>query len=63
MTRVTAGSIWSGTDGVKFRVTAVARTGEETWIVYAKLGDPKSSFSCLEPAFLQRFSESVNEGR
>ena len=59
--KVTTGSIWAGINGVRFRVTAVASTGDETWIVYTKVGDPKSSYTCLEPAFLQRFRESINE--
>ncbi len=59
--KVTTGSIWTGMNGAKFRVTAVARTEDEIWIVYSKLGDPKTSYSCLEPAFLQRFQENVNE--
>ena len=59
--KVTTGSIWNGMNGVKFKVTAVARAEDETWIVYTKLGDPKSSFSWLEPAFLQRFRENINE--
>jgi hypothetical protein len=57
---VTTGSIWTGGFGVFFKVTAVARTGDETWIVYTKIGDPKSSYSCLEPAFLQRFHQHIN---
>lgn len=61
MTNVTTGSIWTGINGVRFKVTAVARTGDETWIVYTKVGDPTSSYSCLEPAFLQRFTQSINE--
>jgi hypothetical protein len=57
---IKTGSIWKDGFGLYFKVTAVASTGDETWIVYTKIGDPTSSYSCLEPAFLQRFNEHVN---
>ncbi len=57
MALVTTGSLWTNGAGVVFKVTAVARTGSETWIVYNRTSDPKSSFSCLEPDFLQRFKK------
>ena len=62
MATVTTGSVWSSLTGVTYKVTAVGRTGEETWIVYAKIGDPKSSYTCLEPAFIQRFRQHINQG-
>lgn len=58
-TKVKAGTIWSNPLGTEFVVTAVARDGEETWIVYKeRFGD--KSFSCLESAFLSRFRQTIN---
>lgn len=57
---VTTGSIWTDGAGLYFKVTAVASDGQETWVVYTKVGDPKSSYTCLEPAFTQRFNQHIN---
>lgn len=59
MTEITTGSIWTNSTGIVFKVTAVARTNEETWIVYAKVADSKSSFSCLDFDFLQHFKKYI----
>ena len=59
MALVTTGSYWTNGAGVVFKVTAVARTSSETWIVYNNAFDSKSSFSCLEFEFLQRFKKHI----
>lgn len=54
MKDVKIGTLWSTADGKVFKVTSVARTQDETWITYQSIGD-KKSYSCLLPAFVNRF--------
>lgn len=48
-------TVWVTSDMGEFLVTEV----KDGWVFYTRLKD-KAQFSCLEGAFMQRFTRSVN---
>lgn len=58
--KVKQGSVWTSVSGEKYVVMLVTKKASDVWIVYRKK-DAFSTYSCLEPAFLQRFSPFENK--
>jgi hypothetical protein len=48
------GSIWSGSDSIKFRVIENVYTDDNVWVHYIRLTD-NTEYSCYVESFLQRF--------
>lgn len=57
---VKPGSMWISSSGDRFRVMTKARKEDLVWVVYRK-EHSFNTYSCLEPAFLQRFTEFKNQ--
>jgi hypothetical protein len=58
---VKVGSIWATADRKKFIVTDVKFENDETWVYYNRV-ETQVEYFCLEEAFVNRFSEVVNNG-
>lgn len=58
--KVKAGSIWVASNGERFFVMTKSRKDDLVWVVYRK-ENSFDTYSCLEPAFLQRFTEFNNQ--
>jgi hypothetical protein len=54
---IKTGSVWKNFNGSLYKVSAVARTKDETWVVYSQLGNQKKTQSCLDHDFLRKFKE------
>jgi hypothetical protein len=58
--KVKPGSIWTAKDMSQFCVLNVITKDNQVWVSYQRLETPNQNYSCLEPAFLQRFTEYTN---
>ena len=58
--RVKPGSLWTASNGQRFVVITKSRKNELVWVVYRK-ENSFDTYSCLEPSFLQRFTEFNNQ--
>ena len=58
--KVKIGSIWTAKDCQQFNVINVENKDKETWVTYKRVSTPDQVYSCLEPAFIHRFSEFTN---
>jgi hypothetical protein len=58
--KVKPGSIWTAKDMSHFRVLNVITKDNQVWVSYQRVAAPNQNYSCLEPAFLQRFTEYTN---
>ena len=54
------GSLWSGGDR-RFKINDIKIVDNNVWIYYNNVLT-KQEYSCLKEAFLQRFTEIVNNG-
>jgi hypothetical protein len=58
--KITPGSIWTASNGERFFVITKSRKNDLVWVIYRKERS-FDTYSCLEPAFLQRFSFFDNQ--
>ena len=54
------GSLWSGGDR-RFKINDIKIVDNNTWIYYNNVST-RQEYSCLKQAFLQRFTEIINNG-
>ena len=54
------GSIWTGTDRKLFKVTGLLEMPEGMWVHYNLMGTDRT-FNCLSEAFINRFTQIVNQ--
>jgi hypothetical protein len=54
------GSLWSGGNR-RFKINDIKIVDNNTWIYYNNVLT-KQEYSCLKEAFLQRFTEVINNG-
>lgn len=59
--KVKIGSVWSGPNSLRFKVNDVVTKSDEVWVFYSRVDNQELKYHCLEPAFMQRFTEYANE--
>lgn len=57
---VKPGSTWTTSTGERFLVITKSRKKDLVWVVYRK-ENSFNTYSCLEPSFMQRFTEFNNQ--
>lgn len=53
---IKVGSIWGGSNNLKFTVRAVEERTDGTWVLYGRDSEDRT-YECLVAAFLDRFKE------
>jgi hypothetical protein len=61
MTEIEKGQVWTGQNRTEFYIDDIRKAEEGTWIHYTNTFT-QQTYSCLEPAFRQRFSPILNRG-
>lgn len=58
--KVKVGSIWMTSNMLYFKVTKVENRNGDVWVTYQRKDSLDKTYSCLEPAFIHRFTEFTN---
>jgi hypothetical protein len=57
--KIEVDQIWSTSNGTKFHIDYIRETEEGRWVHYTNTFT-QQTYSCLEPAFRQRFTAVLN---